>query len=135
MSSFDDVIYFDAEDIVGFRADVFDKEFQQAADRLRSREVLEGAVGRSRRHAHYAAADLASQAAVLAHGIAQGRPLIDGNKRTALVAVYTFLEVNGFALQAFEARLAGQIHRLSQDLAADELADRIRDSLIPATPE
>ena len=129
------MIYFDADDIVGFHADVFDIEFQQAADRLRSREVLEGAVRRPRQHAHYAAADLASQAAVRAHGIAQGQPFIDGNKRTALVALYAFLEVNGFAQQASEARLAGQIHRLSEDLAADELADWIRGSLIPATRE
>lgn len=38
------------------------------------------------------------QAAVLAHGIAEGQSFLDGNKRLALVAMLTFLEVNGFSV-------------------------------------
>jgi hypothetical protein len=44
------------------------------------------------RNAHYEQADLALQAAVLAHGIAETQPFIDAN--TPLVAMLTFLEVN-----------------------------------------
>jgi hypothetical protein len=54
-------------------------------------------------HAHYEAADLALQAAVLAHGIAEGQPLIDGNKRTALIAMLTFLEINGVRIEATDS--------------------------------
>jgi prophage maintenance system killer protein len=56
----------------------------EALDQLRSRETLEGALGRPQSYAHYEEADLALQAAVLAHGIAETQPFIDGNKRTAL---------------------------------------------------
>jgi prophage maintenance system killer protein len=37
------------------------------------------------------------QAAVLAHGIAEGQPFIDANKGTALAALRTFLRLNGSA--------------------------------------
>jgi hypothetical protein len=39
-------------------------------------------------------------AAVLAHGIAEGQPFLDGNKRLALVAMLTFLEINGYRVDA-----------------------------------
>ncbi len=42
---------------------------------------------------HYEHADLALQAAVLAHGIAEAQPFLDGNKRRALVALVTCLEI------------------------------------------
>jgi death-on-curing protein len=47
--------------------------------------------------AHYAAADLAEQAASLIWGIAENQPFIDGNKPIALVVTLTFLEVRAFA--------------------------------------
>ena len=47
-----------------------------------------------RTYAHYESADLARQAAVFAHSIAEGQLFIDGNERTALVAMLTFLEIN-----------------------------------------
>jgi prophage maintenance system killer protein len=39
------------------------------------------------------------QAAVLAHGIPEGQFFIDGNKRLALVAMLTLLEVRGVAMK------------------------------------
>lgn len=51
-------------------------------------------------YAHYEHADLALQAAVLAHGIADSQTFIDGNQRLALVAMLTFLEVNGQRVEA-----------------------------------
>lgn len=36
------------------------------------------------------------QAAVLAHGIAEPQSFVDGNKREALIALVTFLELNGY---------------------------------------
>jgi hypothetical protein len=40
------------------------------------------------------------QAAVLAHGIAEGQSFLDGNKRVALIAMLTFLEVNGIGIDS-----------------------------------
>jgi prophage maintenance system killer protein len=37
---------------------------------------------------------------VLAHGIAESQTFIDGNQRLALVAMLTFLEVNGQRVEA-----------------------------------
>lgn len=58
-------------------------------------------------------ADLALQAAVLAYGIAEKQPFIDGNKRTALVAMLTFLEINGSRVRATDPELAGWIISLN----------------------
>ncbi len=41
-------------------------------------------------------------AAAYAFGIARNHPFVDGNKRTALVASATFLELNGWSLTATE---------------------------------
>jgi prophage maintenance system killer protein len=40
-------------------------------------------------YAFYQSGDLALQASVLAHGIAEGQYFVDGNKRTALAALHT----------------------------------------------
>ena len=125
--------YFGAEDLIALHALVFDVTHQQATDRLRSRPVLEGAAGRPRQHAHYGAADLADQAAVLAHGIAEGQPFVDGNKRTALVCLVAFLELNGRTIAAPEAQIADRIYRLSQALSAEEFGARVRTHLVELT--
>ena len=43
-------------------------------------------------------ADLVEQAAALWESLSQNHPFIDGNKRTAFAATYTFLEINGAQL-------------------------------------
>src|ERR1700689_684997 len=93
-SDLDDPIYLTAGDVLDIYAAIIDATPTEAADHLRSRDALEGALGRPVAYAHYEQADLALQAAVLAHGIAETQPFIDGNKRTALVTVLTFLDVN-----------------------------------------
>jgi death-on-curing protein len=41
-----------------------------------------------------------AEAAALWESLSQNHPFIDGNKRTAFAAVYTFLAINGFDLKA-----------------------------------
>jgi prophage maintenance system killer protein len=86
---------------------------------------LEGAVGRPATHAHDEQADLALQASVLAHGIAQAQPFVDGNKRTALAAMLTFLEINGYSAEATDREARGLDHRLQprSDAGADRGLD------------
>jgi death on curing protein len=45
-------------------------------------------------------ADLIEEAAALWESMSQNHPFIDGNKRTAFAATYTFLAVNGARLTA-----------------------------------
>jgi death-on-curing protein len=45
-------------------------------------------------------ADLIEEAAALWESLSQNHPFIDGNKRTAFAAMYTFLAINGFCLTA-----------------------------------
>ena len=45
-------------------------------------------------------ADLIEEAAALWESLAQNHPFIDGNKRIAFAATYTFLEINGAWLTA-----------------------------------
>lgn len=45
-------------------------------------------------------ADLIEEAAALWESLAQDHPFVDGNKRTAFAATYTFLAINGARLTA-----------------------------------
>jgi death on curing protein len=45
-------------------------------------------------------ADLIEEAAALWESLAQNHPFIDGNKRTAFAATYTFLAINGWLIVA-----------------------------------
>ncbi len=63
-------VYLILEDALEIYAAIIGATAAQAADHLRSRDALEGALARPAQYAHYQQADLALQAAVLAHGIA-----------------------------------------------------------------
>jgi death on curing protein len=75
---------------------------------------VESALARPAAYAHYENADLAHQATALAQGIAEGQQFVDGNKRTALVAMLTFLEVNGLGVSASDRELADWISGSAQ---------------------
>lgn len=45
-------------------------------------------------------ADVIAEAAALWESLSQNHPFIDGNKRAAFAAVYTFLAINGFEFTA-----------------------------------
>jgi death-on-curing family protein len=102
----EELLYLELKDALEIYGAIIGGSPAQAADHLRSREALIGALARPINYAHYGNADLALQAAVLAHGIAETQPFIDGNKRTALVAMLTFLELNGFAVDATDREMA-----------------------------
>ncbi|MEX2414350.1 MAG: type II toxin-antitoxin system death-on-curing family toxin [Thermoleophilaceae bacterium] len=119
-------VYLTLEDVLELFATIIGGTRADAANQLRSADALEGALARPATHAHYQNADLALQAAILAHGIAESQPFIDGNKRAALVAMLTFLEINGTRLQATDPELAAWIIDLSARASPDQLAETIR---------
>lgn len=65
--------------------------------------LFESALARPRNLALYGAPDAADLAASYGCGIARNHPFIDGNKRTAFVAVELFLALNGQSLVADDA--------------------------------
>ena len=76
---------------------------------LRDAGLLESALLKPQMAAYYEGADLARQAALLAIGIAQNQPFVDGNKRTAYTACVRFLESNGASLTSEPMELADQL--------------------------
>ncbi len=126
-------VYLDVDDALALYAAIIGGTDQQAADQLRDRAGLQGALGRPLSYAHYEDADLALQAAVLAHGIAESQTFMDANKRLALVAMLTFLEVNGFVVDAADQELAGWILSLSTGTPPAQLAEILRDRLRPGS--
>lgn len=119
-------IYLGLDDALELYGTIIGCTANQAADHLRDRGGLESALARPRTHAHYDGADLALQAAVLAHGLAEGQLFIDGNKRIGLVAMLTFLEINGAIVTATDQELADWILGLSAGDSLERLAERIR---------
>ncbi|HEU0168539.1 MAG TPA: Fic family protein [Chloroflexota bacterium] len=121
-----------AEDVVAIYADLLDYSVAEARDLLRSPSGLEGAVGRLQAHIDYDDADLATLAAVLAHGIAEGQHFLDGNKRLGAAAMLAFVELNSHTLDVRPGTVARWIIDLSFGLTVAELAAQIRSSLVPA---
>ncbi len=76
--------------------------------------LLESAVMRPRMAEHYEGADIIRQAALLAVGISQAQAFLDGNKRTAVFAAVTFMEVNGCSLQFDDLEMARQLEAVAE---------------------
>lgn len=80
---------------------------------MRDEGALESALGRPVNRWSYEGADLPELAAAYAFGIARNHPFVDGNKRAALLALITFLGLNGIEFLADEAEAATVIRALA----------------------
>jgi death-on-curing protein len=70
---------------------------------LRAAALFESALARPLNLAAYGAPDAPALAAAYGYGIARNHPFVDGNKRTAFVAMELFLDRNGYELVADNA--------------------------------
>jgi death on curing protein len=86
---------------------------------LRDPGLLDSALARPLNRAGYGEPDIAELPAVYALGIAQNHPFIDGNKRTAFVALELFLRLNGCVFTAGDAEAVVMMLAM----AAGELPD------------
>lgn len=125
----DELLYLELEDIVRIHARIFAIDDVTARRRLRDPGVLESALGRPLQYAVYQGADIATQAAILPHGMAQSQSFIDGNKRTALIAMTTFLGLNGWDLGLADYELAAHMIAFAAGANHDDLADAVRASI------
>jgi death-on-curing protein len=64
--------------------------------------LLDAAMDAPRNHFAYEQASILRLAAIYAHGLTQNHPFVDGNQRVAFTVAVTFLERNGFRLEASE---------------------------------
>jgi len=101
------------------------------ADGVRDEGLLLSALARPQNlFAYVDDADYASLAASYAFGIAKNHPFIDGNKRTALVVMRTFLALNDCNFVATPEEKYTMILRLAEgDLEEEELSAWIRRCL------
>lgn len=98
-------------------------------DGLRDSAMLESALDRPRNKWAYGETDLAVLAAAYAYGLARNHPFVDGNKRAALLSVYTFLGLNGVDFIADEAAAVVIFRDLAAgDVDEDGLSRWIRDN-------
>ena len=99
------------------------------ASGLRDEGMLASALDRPRNKWIYEQAELPELAAAYAFGMARNHPFVDGNKRTSLLALYTFLGVNGIDFIVPEADAAAIILALAAGEVSEESLTRwIRDN-------
>lgn len=100
---------------------------------IRDKGLLLSALERPKNRFQYEPeVDLADLAAAYGFGISSNHPFVDGNKRIAFLAMYSFLGLNGLDLEATEADVVAIILALaSGELQESSLADWIRAHMIP----
>ena len=133
MGDLESLTYLSSEEVVRFHADALGLTWEQATDHLLGggMEKLESALARPWQYAAYTGADLAMQAAVLAQGIVEAHAFMDGNKRTAFVALYAFVHNNGFDLSATDPQSAEWLLRLARGEPVEDVAAAVRRALVP----
>lgn len=80
---------------------------------VRDEGLLESALNRARNKFSYGEADRTILAASYAFGLAKNHGFVDGNKRTAFQAMYLFLGLNGYDLDAPEPEVVDVMNRLA----------------------
>ncbi len=80
---------------------------------VRDRGLLESALAAPKHHHAYNETEVCKLAAAYAHAITRNHPSVDGNKRTAFLAAYTFLGINGIELVAAEEDVVTMVVGLS----------------------
>jgi death on curing protein len=99
------------------------------SDGLHDAGLLESALARAQNKRSYEAAELPEMAAAYGHGIARNHPFIDGNKRTALLAIYTFLGINDVDFVVPETDAAAMTLSLTAgEVSEENLARWIRNN-------
>ena len=89
------------------------------ASGTRDPALLEMGCARALNRAAYEDADLFEIAAAYAYGIVKAHAFVDGNKRTAFVAAFTFLRLNGVVVRPDP----GMGVRRMEDLASGDLTE------------
>ena len=121
-------IWIDARAIVA----IHDEQLAEhgGAAGTRDQGLLASALARPINLAAYEKPDAAALAASYAVGLAKNHPFVDGNKRTAFVALELFLALNGFELDASDVDcVLTMLAVASGEMDETMLADWIRHNI------
>jgi death on curing protein len=100
---------------------------------IRDRGLFESALARAQNLAAYGEPDAAQLAASYCFGLAKNHAFVDGNKRISLVALESFLVLNGFELTVEDAQCVLVILSVASGaMSEDELAEWIRRHIVQA---
>ena len=113
---------------------VHDEQLAEHGGAAGTRDItlFESALARPQHLAHYGEPDVAALAASYGFGIARNHPFVDGNKRTAFVAMELFLGLNGQWLTADDADcVLAMLALASGDLSEEAFAAWIRAHIKP----
>lgn len=96
---------------------------------IRDEGLLDSALARPKNMFAYGQTNLCALAATYATGIARNHPYVDGNKRTAFLAAYIFLQINGLELKASELDATSKMVALaSGEIDKEEFANWLRSN-------
>jgi death-on-curing protein len=103
------------------------------ASGLRDAGALESALARPLNRYHYGNTEFASLAAAYGFGLSRNHAFVDGNKRTALLAIVTFLGLNGVEFdvpepEAVVMMLAVAAGEVDEEGLALWIADKLRST-------
>jgi len=120
--------YLDADEVLLIHERILDKF--GGAGGLRNWGLLDSAVNRLR--ATFDGKDLYpnifTKAAALGHSLVLNHPFVDGNKRTAWEAMHTFIEENGYSLQAEHDEIIELMLRIEdKSLGVKHIASWLKD--------
>ena len=100
---------------------------------VRDLALLESGIARPKQSAAYGAPDAADLAASYGFGLARNHAFVDGNKRSAFVALELFLELKGCTLNASDADCVVTMLALAAgELEEAALADWVRRHASPS---
>lgn len=100
---------------------------------IRDEGLLDSALARPLNHASYATPAIADLAALYAIALARNHPFVDGNKRTAYVALETFIYLNGGSFPVSDAEaVVMTLAMAAAELTDDEFIAWVRSNTVPS---
>jgi death-on-curing protein len=124
--------FLDLEDAIDAYAEATEVSVEQANHDLLNRPQLESALARPQNAALYEEADIVRQAATLFWGVASCQAFKDGNKRTAVVLLRAFLNLNGYDLTlSDDERFELTVAVAATHASLDDVELQLRPSVVP----
>ena len=120
--------FLDKKTIIAFHQDLVEK--YGGSPGVRDEGLLESALAQPQASfgGDYVHENIFRMAAAYGFHLCKNHPFFDGNKRTALVAMYTFLYVNGYHLEADKKSLYAVVIDLANGtIDKENLADYLKE--------